>query len=337
MNRVFFNKIFFNKIFECYNYYKKENIHITQKGKLITFLNILVIELYEYYTKIKFDEPIYNILNNFYKNLLMEIYDIINQKDKDAEDKKIEEKNEININLNMNNTTKNLTSRDRYMTYHTKNKNETNNGNQILTSRDNYPRKTVNILRSKAIREDKNKLGYGKTIFNNLKKEKPIKLGNQYHQEENQIKINKNKITTSMSLEEEIVTELMNIKMLFSFEEPKKRDLDSVKNKIPFYKNIKKLIPEFIGKSQQEQEHPKGRHVMLKSVTIGNVNKKNKLKLHNNEGYFDVLDWDKSEIGEKLISLSKILINKVHRREIYKAIFLKKEKYEQKRKSNHYK
>ena len=45
-----------------------------------------------------------------------------------------------------------------------------------------------------------------------------------------------------MSLEEEIVTELMNIKMLFSFEEPKKRDLDSVKNKIPFYKYIKKLI-----------------------------------------------------------------------------------------------
>ena len=327
-------EILFNKVFECYNYYKKENVHITQKGKLITFLNILVIELYEYYTKIKFDEPIYNMLNNFYKTLLMEIYDIINQKDKDAEDKKIEEKNEININLNMNNTTKNLTSRDRYMTYHTKNKNETNNGNQILTSRDNYPRKTVNILRSKAIREDKNKLGLiknnGKTIFNNLKKEKPIKLGNQYQKEENQIRINKNKINTSnnMSLEEEIVTELMNIKMLFSFEEPKKRDLDSVKNKIPFYKNIKKLIPEFIGKSKQESEHPKGRHVMLKSVTIGSINKKNKLKLHNNEGYFDVIDWDKSEIGEKLISLSKILINKVHRREIYKAIFLKKNKNE---------
>ena len=94
-------EILFNKVFECYNYYKKENVHITQKGKLITFLNILVIELYEYYTKIKFDEPIYNMLNNFYKTLLMEIYDIINQKDKDAEDKKIEEKNEININLNM--------------------------------------------------------------------------------------------------------------------------------------------------------------------------------------------------------------------------------------------
>ena len=67
---------------------------------------------------------------------------------------------------------------------------------------------------------------------------------------------------------------------------------------------------------------------MMKSVTVGNLGKKNKLKLHNNDGFFDVLDWDKNEIGEKLISTSKNLINKVQRREIYKAIFLKNKKYE---------
>ena len=50
--------------------------------------------------------------------------------------------------------------------------------------------------------------------------------------------------------------------------------------------------------------------------------------MHNNDGFFDVLDWDKNEIGEKLISTSKNLINKVQRREIYKAIFLKNKKYE---------
>ena len=57
---------------------------------------------------------------------------------------------------------------------------------------------------------------------------------------------------------------------------------------------------------------------MLKSITVGNLNKKHKLKLHNNEGFFNMIDWDKSEIGEKLISTSKNLINKVERREIYK-------------------
>ena len=59
---------------------------------------------------------------------------------------------------------------------------------------------------------------------------------------------------------------------------------------------------------------------------MGNLNKKHKLKLHDNDGFFDVLDWDKKEIGEKLISISKNLINKVNRREIYKAVFLKKTK-----------
>jgi hypothetical protein len=58
---------------------------------------------------------------------------------------------------------------------------------------------------------------------------------------------------------------------------------------------------------------------------VGNI-KKTKLKLHENDGFFDVLDWDKKDIGEKLISVSKKLINKVQRREIYKAVFLKKNK-----------
>ena len=64
---------------------------------------------------------------------------------------------------------------------------------------------------------------------------------------------------------------------------------------------------------------------MVKSITLGNINKK-KLKLHENDGFFDVLDWDEKEIGEKLIYISKNLINKVKRREIYKAVFLKKTK-----------
>ena len=352
-------EILFNKVFECYNYYKNEGVSISQKWELITFLNILVIELYEYYTKVKFDEPIYTILNNIYKTLIMEIYDIINLKDKESEDKKIEEKNEIkeikeikediNININLNNNNnKNLTTRDRYITYHAKNKNEIKNGKEMnnsnqLVSSVNLTRKGVNLQRSKIIREDKTKYGYNiislnntnnnnKNLFINLKKEKPIKLGNKSQKEENnQFKLIKNinnTINNKITLEEEIVTELMNIKMLFSFEEPKKRDIDSAKNKIYFYKLIKKLIPELICKPIKEPEHPKGRHVIIKSVTVGNLNKKNKLKLHNNEGYFNVLDWDKSEIGEKLISLSKNLINKVHRREIYKAIFLKKKKNE---------
>jgi hypothetical protein len=61
---------------------------------------------------------------------------------------------------------------------------------------------------------------------------------------------------------------------------------------------------------------------------VGNLNKKHKLKLHNNDKYFNILEWEINEIGEKLISCSKTLINKVQRREIYKGIFLKSKKNE---------
>ena len=115
--------------------------------------------------------------------------------------------------------------------------------------------------------------------------------------------------------------------MLFSLE-PKKRDLEQVKKKLTFYKEIKKKIAEAIGKPIKESEPPKTRHTFLKSVTVTNLNKKHKLKLHNNDGFFNVLDWDTNEIGDKLISISKNLLNKVQRKEIYKAIFLKNKKHE---------
>ena len=90
-----------------------------------------------------------------------------------------------------------------------------------------------------------------------------------------------------------------------------------------FYKDIKREMAEAIGKEYQDI---KSRHNFAKSATVENVGKKTKLKLHENDGFFNVLDWDKRDIGEKLILVSKSLINKVKRREIYKAIFLKKNK-----------
>ena len=64
--------------------------------------------------------------------------------------------------------------------------------------------------------------------------------------------------------------------MLFSLEEPNKRDLNQAKKNVDFYKDIYKKIAEAIGKPLPEQ---KTRHAMAKSVTVGNItNKKHKLK-----------------------------------------------------------
>ena len=381
--------ILFNKIFNCYDYYKKKKVGIVQICNLIKFLDILVIEMYEYYTSLlKLNDPILISLDNFYQLLMTEIFELINKKEKEEEEKKnsnpdfiskefensIEGKIDFNNNLtnnnkeelikdrccvyipdNFDNTTK---VRERFNTIHNLNKDKKTilktepNSNNIssnkkssnLLSSKEIPRQTMNKqkvqlggnkketkFKNNNITEKEEKNGFT-NIFFNIKKEKPITIRNKNEKEpEKKVQPKINRVNAfkkeTSTPEAEILSEITNIKIFFSFE-PKKRDLEQAKKKLYFYKDLKKKIWEAIGKTIKESEPPKSRHAMMKSVTVGNLGKKNKLKLHNNDGFFDVLDWDKNEIGEKLISTSKNLINKVQRREIYKAIFLKNKKYE---------
>ena len=381
--------ILFNKIFNCYDYYKKKKVGIIQICNLIKFLDILVIEMYEYYTSLlKLNDPILISLDNFYQLLMTEIIEIINKKEKEEEEKKkanpdftskefentIEDKIDFNDNLindkkeeqvkdricvYLPDSIDNTKQRERFNTLHNINKdkkqilktepnpnvnNIIQNKKNFLSSKDNIPRQTMNKQKVKSNIMRKNEIKFRNTnitekeekngftnIFFNIKKEKPITIRNKNEKEpEKKDKVRINRVNAlkkeASTPEEEILSEITNIKVFFSFE-PKKRDLEQTKKKINFYKDLKKKIAEAIGKTQKESEPPKTRHVMMKSVTVGNLGKKHKLKLHNNDGFFDVLDWDKNEIGEKLISTSKNLINKVQRREIYKAIYLKNKKY----------
>ena len=89
-------EIIFNKVYNCYTFYIKKNVPLTQRENLIKFLNVLVIEMYEYYTKIKLDDPILNLLNNIYQNIIDEICKIVQSNEKEkkiAEEKKTKEIN----------------------------------------------------------------------------------------------------------------------------------------------------------------------------------------------------------------------------------------------------
>ena len=70
--------IMFNKIFNCYNFYKNKKIPLVQIGNLINFLNILIIEMYEYYTKINLDDPTLAIIKTFYNTVMCELIELIN-------------------------------------------------------------------------------------------------------------------------------------------------------------------------------------------------------------------------------------------------------------------
>ena len=379
--------ILFNKIFNCYDYYKNKKITMSSFCKLIKFLNVLVIEMFDYYiTTIKLDDPIVRSLDDFYRLLLAEIIQIINDNEKAKEDKKnsnpdfnskefqniIEDEKIFNENLISKDNTdliqnrnciysldeeKEPGKRERFNTLIYKNKDNANikkeQNKNLNTSKNNNisDDKTKNNqikdtykikLKPETKKENKHfkntnnkkeeKKG-SKNVLLNIKKEKPVKLQNKNDKEKEKEKItpNINRINAikkeKICPEEEIFSEIANVRILFS-DIPKKRDIELAKKKINFYKDLKIKLPEFIGKPIKENVPTKTRHTLLKSVTVGNLNKKHKLKLHNNDKYFNILEWEINEIGEKLIFCSKTLINKVQRREIYKGIFLKSKKNE---------
>ena len=379
--------ILFNKIFNCYDYYKNKKITMSSFCKLIKFLNVLVIEMFDYYiTTIKLDDPIVRSLDDFYRLLLAEIIQIINDNEKAKEDKKnsnpdfnskefqniIEDEKVFNENLISKDNTdliqnrnciysldeeKEPGKRERFNTLIYKNKDNANikkeQNKNLNTSKNNNisDDKTKNNqikdtykikLKPETKKENKHfkntnnkkeeKKG-SKNVLLNIKKEKPVKLQNKNDKEKEKEKItpNINRVNAikkeKICPEEEIFSEIANVRILFS-DIPKKRDIELAKKKINFYKDLKIKLPEFIGKPIKENVPTKTRHTLLKSVTVGNLNKKHKLKLHNNDKYFNILEWEINEIGEKLISCSKTLINKVQRREIYKGIFLKSKKNE---------
>ena len=379
--------ILFNKIFNCYDYYKNKKITMSSFCKLIKFLNVLVIEMFDYYiTTIKLDDPIVRSLDNFYRLLLAEIIQIINDNEKEKEDEKnsnpdfnskefqniIEDEKVFNENLISKDNTdliqnrnciysldeeKEPGKRERFNTLIYKNKDNANikkeQNKNLNTSKNNNisddktknnqikdtykiklkPETKKENKHFKNINNKKEEKKGSKNVLLNIKKEKPVKLQNKNDKEKEKEKItpNINRVNAikkeKICPEEEIFSEIANVRILFS-DVPKKRDIELAKKKINFYKDLKIKLPEFIGKPIKENVPTKTRHTLLKSVTVGNLNKKHKLKLHNNDKYFNILEWEINEIGEKLISCSKTLINKVQRREIYKGIFLKSKKNE---------
>ena len=343
-------ELMFNKIYDCYKFYKEKNTPIFKMGNLIKFLNILVIEMYEYYTKMKLDDPAVVLLKNIYNTIFYEICEKINN---EAQKKAEQEEENLNINDFQNKLEdfnaeedeeqNNEIFKDRCSEYTNENNKERNSRERFVTiagkknddrfsSYENniMARNTINIAyKENEDKGKKKKKGFGFHFFG-MKKEKPVKVEDKNAKEEQEKddiqekfrQIQLMRKSTSPSPEEEIVNCVRTIIILFSMEEPKKRDLASAKRNIDFYKDINYKIGDFIGKPLPDKKT----HQLAKSLTVENVNKKNKLKLHENDGFFDVLDWDKKEIGEKLISISKNLINKVQRREIYKAVFLKDKK-----------
>ena len=90
-------EIFFKKIINCYKIYKNKNIPLDKLKNLIEFINILVIEMFEYYEKVNFSKMQISLIKKFYNELISDL--ITNFKD---EEEKKSEVDEIKENENIN-------------------------------------------------------------------------------------------------------------------------------------------------------------------------------------------------------------------------------------------
>ena len=108
----FINKdIFFKKIFDCYKFYKY-NISLTNLKNLIDFINVLIIEMFDYYKIIDFNESHFELIKKFYNDLINDLFqDVIkdekskvgyNKKKENASNKIYDENDILNIDKESN-------------------------------------------------------------------------------------------------------------------------------------------------------------------------------------------------------------------------------------------
>ena len=175
------------------------------------------------------------------------------------------------------------------------------------------------VERNELIKESKDKK-HTFHLFGFLKKSKDKKLSKSYDAIRN-LKDKKN-IKKSMkskkykTKDEPILNTIKDIKNDLLSTKPVKQIIDRVKNSLFFYKIVSRREVLNI-----EENKPK---VLRKSNTQDNIFKKT--KKGDKKEYFCLLDWEEKDIGNKLLLVSESLINKIQNKELYKAIYLKKNK-----------
>ena len=417
-------QILFNKIINCYDYYRTKGVPAPYLSNIITFFNILVIEMYQYYNEIKSDHPILEMINKFYDIIEKEFSDNsaikfmnevtknlkVNEKKEDLEnmtDRDENDKIEMKINLTKD-MSKNSKLNNLYFNGKINHNNENNeenydfnnylvinDDNEIIEKniRDDYIENTnidneLNIIRISHTKENKNIIfneeddlmrisneimakprktvinfnhaqtskikdiksieqnkfemcntaetprtkDQKKDIYNSMRpKEKKSFLGffkknkscdvrnSKNIKKRNSIKMKENKYNTR---EEKILSNIKDIKNFIILpQRPNKKLIDIVKNSIIFYKNINIRISSNI-----DLENSKTK-ILKKSYSQDNIAKKGKTAIKAKK-FFNVLDWEEKDIGNKLMLISESLLNKVQRKELYKAVYLKKNKHQ---------
>jgi len=139
----------------------------------------------------------------------------------------------------------------------------------------------------------------------------------------------KNNDTFLLTKEETFLKDLKNIIFLLNLKRYNESDVLKIKNHEKFYEKF----PFYEGTDLEDELQIKKeglKKTLTKSISLSSkdfiINTKKKIMKEFPKKYFCVLDWEPSQIGEKLISISINLLNKIEYKELYGALFSKKQK-----------
>ena len=124
------------------------------------------------------------------------------------------------------------------------------------------------------------------------------------------------KYTTNIS---DITNTIQSVLFLFEIPKPIYHDLLETQRYIQFYKDIKSTQKKYRVNCYTKRESKE----FLNNTTSFNM----KIPKNIRANSFSVLNYEAEDIAEKLINISRTLINKIERRELYKAVYMKKDKY----------
>ena len=304
--------VFFTKILNCYKYYRKKNIPIEKISNLIEFLNILIIEMIEYYKIIPKEE--YNLIKDIYYYILSDLiinnnssnnnndFEIIYEKNDYIDDNLALDESEIGEKFKENNdiSNENITEKKE-------------SEESIFFDKDYIViEKDKDSFDENIYNEDKEFDNFLYTIF--LKDIFGIAKNSQIDNVEN---------LSIVTQTEKLLTILNQFMILFKSKKGAYDQLKNVKNNISFYNDLKE-------NDIQNNEEIK----LNKSLKTKNLNRRTSCILNYDKiqrkymqkGFFSILDWKVEEIGDELIYVTKKLLKKIEKKELYKAIYLKKDK-----------
>ena len=200
--------------------------------------------------------------------------------------------------------------------------------NNILINDEESPHNELNLSKIDNVKAERNRSGSFKKSSKKKKKDDLGEItnineiveiiGNDY---EDFIKNN-----NILSSDEEFLLNIKNMFKLLNLKNYKESEIIIIKycerfyEKFPFYRKKDKKIIEIINDKKNNK------NAMQKSFTLNTKDIKIDIAQNMPKKYFCVEDWGVKTLGEKLIKISKNLLNKIEYKELYGALFTKNAK-----------